>query len=37
MKRLRRQVRQATGSVLVESVRGVGYRIAVTDDSLSRG
>ncbi len=37
VKRLRRQVRQATGSVLVESVRGVGYRIAVTDDSLSRG
>jgi len=33
VKRLRRQVRQATGSVLVESVRGVGYRIVVTDDS----
>ena len=31
VKRLRRQVRQATGSVLVESVRGVGYR-AVTGD-----
>jgi len=38
VKRLRRQVRQATGSVLVESVRGVGYRIVVTDHSpdLSR-
>ena len=33
VKRLRRRVRQATGSVLVESVRGVGYRIVVTDDS----
>ena len=33
VKRLRRQVRQATGSVLVESVRGVGYRVVVTDDS----
>ena len=32
VKRLRRQVRQATGSVLVESVRGVGYRVVVTDD-----
>ena len=39
VKRLRRQMRQATGSVLVESVRGVGYRVVVTDDSqrLSRG
>lgn len=33
VKRLRRQVRAVTGSVLVESVRGVGYRIVVTDDS----
>jgi len=32
VKRLRRQVRRATGSVLVESVRGVGYRIVVTAD-----
>ena len=27
VKRLRRQMRQVTGAVLVESVRGVGYRI----------
>jgi len=33
VKRLRRQVREVTGSVLVESVRGVGYRIVVTDDN----
>lgn len=32
VKRLRRQVRQVTGAVLVESVRGVGYRIVVTED-----
>lgn len=31
VKRLRRQVRHVTGAVLVESVRGVGYRIVVTD------
>ena len=31
VKRLRRQIREVTGSVLVESVRGVGYRIVVTD------
>jgi len=31
VKRLRRQVRDVTDSVLVESVRGVGYRIVVTD------
>jgi two-component system, OmpR family, response regulator MtrA len=31
VKRLRRQVRQTTGSVVVESVRGVGYRIVVAD------
>lgn len=31
VKRLRRQVRAVTGSVMVESVRGVGYRIVVTD------
>jgi two-component system response regulator MtrA len=39
VKRLRRQMRQATGSVLVESVRGMGYRVVVTDDSqrLARG
>lgn len=30
VKRLRRQVREVTGSMLVESVRGVGYRIVVT-------
>lgn len=35
VKRLRRQLRQLTGSVFVESVRGVGYRIAVTDDGRS--
>ena len=33
VKRLRRQVREVTGSVLVESVRGVGYRIVVPDDN----
>ena len=33
VKRLRRQIREVTGSVLVESVRGVGYRIMVTDGS----
>jgi len=33
VKRLRRQVREVTSSVLVESVRGVGYRIVVTDPS----
>jgi|SRR5215211_2633091 len=32
VKRLRRQIREVTGSVLVESVRGVGYRIVVTED-----
>jgi two-component system response regulator MtrA len=31
VKRLRRQIREVTGSVLVESVRGVGYRIVVTE------
>lgn len=31
VKRLRRQIREVTGSVLVESVRGVGYRIVVAD------
>lgn len=32
VKRLRRQIREITGSVLVESVRGVGYRVVVTND-----
>ncbi|HEY0639846.1 MAG TPA: winged helix-turn-helix domain-containing protein, partial [Pseudonocardiaceae bacterium] len=32
VKRLRRQIREITDSVLVESVRGVGYRLVVTDD-----
>jgi DNA-binding response OmpR family regulator len=32
VKRLRRQVREVTGSVLVESVRAVGYRIVVTEN-----
>lgn len=32
VKRLRRQIREVTGSVLVESVRGVGYRIVVSDE-----
>ncbi len=31
VKRLRRQIRDVTDSVLVESVRGVGYRIVVTE------
>jgi len=31
VKRLRRQLRQVTGAVLVESVRGVGYRIVLAD------
>jgi DNA-binding response OmpR family regulator len=33
VKRLRRQIREVTGSVLVESVRGVGYRLVVIDDN----
>ena len=37
VKRLRRQMRQATGSVLVESVRGVGYRVVLDTQSLSPG
>jgi DNA-binding winged helix-turn-helix (wHTH) protein len=38
VKRLRRQMRQATGSVVIESVRGVGYRVITEDSqSLSRG
>jgi two-component system, OmpR family, response regulator MtrA len=32
VKRLRRQIREVTGSVLVESVRGVGYRLVVTEN-----
>lgn len=32
VKRLRRQVREVTGAVLVESVRGVGYRLVITAD-----
>ncbi|HEY3261916.1 MAG TPA: winged helix-turn-helix domain-containing protein [Pseudonocardiaceae bacterium] len=32
VKRLRSQVKQVTGSVLIESVRGVGYRMVVADD-----
>ena len=31
VKRLRRQLRQVTGAVLVDSVRGVGYRIVLAD------
>lgn len=31
VKRLRRQIKAVTGSVLVESVRAVGYRIVVSD------
>lgn len=31
VKRLRRQIRDVTDSVLVESVRGVGYRLVVTE------
>jgi two-component system response regulator MtrA len=33
VKRLRRQVREVTSAVIVESVRGVGYRLVVTTDS----
>lgn len=33
VKRLRRQIREVTESVHVESVRGVGYRVVVVDDS----
>lgn len=32
VKRLRSQVKQVTGSVLIESIRGVGYRMVVADD-----
>lgn len=32
VKRLRRQIRDITGSVVVESVRGVGYRLVVTEN-----
>lgn len=32
VKRLRRQIRDVTASVVVESVRGVGYRVVVTAD-----
>jgi two-component system, OmpR family, response regulator MtrA len=32
VKRLRRQIREVTGSVVVESVRSVGYRIVVIED-----
>lgn len=32
VKRLRRQVRQVTGAVVVESVRGVGYRVVLAGD-----
>jgi DNA-binding response OmpR family regulator len=35
VKRLRRQLRLATDAVLVESVRGTGYRIVVIDDAVS--
>ncbi len=31
VKRLRRQMRQVTGAVVVESVRGVGYRIVLVE------
>jgi two-component system response regulator MtrA len=32
VKRLRRQIRDITGSVAIESVRGVGYRLVVAED-----
>lgn len=32
VKRLRRQIRDVTGSVAIESVRGVGYRLVVAED-----
>jgi DNA-binding response OmpR family regulator len=32
VKRLRRQIRDVTAAVAIESVRGVGYRLVVAED-----